>query len=307
MGPQLGMPGMEASGAMHTFEGTYTALVTPFRDGQVDYATLERLVERQLAAGVDGLVPCGTTGESPTLAPGEQREIIGRVVRQARGRAKVVAGTGSNATAHAVLLSREAEELGVDGVLVVAPYYNKPSPAGLFEHYAAIARAVHVPVVVYNIPGRCGVEIPVATLVELRAAFAHVNTVKHATGSVMGASDLLAACAVTLLSGDDPLTLPLMSIGGRGVISVVSNLAPRAVKRLTDAALRGDCVEARAAHEALYPLARALLAIDTNPVPIKTALAMKGWCSDEFRLPLCPLTREAWHKLEGLLKEHPLE
>jgi 4-hydroxy-tetrahydrodipicolinate synthase len=292
---------------MTSLRGTLTALVTPFRDAKLDMAALERLVQRQLDAGVDGLVPCGTTGESPTLSEAEHREVVSCVVRLARGRVPVLAGSGTNSTARTVDLARLNAECGADALLVVAPYYNKPSQEGLFRHFSALAAATELPIVLYNIPGRCGVEISVETIQRLHAAHENVVAVKHATGSVAGAADLMAASDIAVLSGDDPLTLPLMSIGAVGVISVLSNLAPKTVKRLTDAALNGDLAAARAAHRELYPLAKALLSLDTNPIPIKTALALRGVCTDEFRLPLCGLSEDNRRKLARLLDEAPFD
>jgi 4-hydroxy-tetrahydrodipicolinate synthase len=292
---------------MKSLRGTLTALITPFRDGQLDLPALEGLVQRQLAAGVDALVPCGTTGESPTLSEAEHRQVVSCAARLAKGRIPVVAGSGTNSTAKTIELARLNADCGADALLVVTPYYNKPPQEGLFRHFAAIAAASELPIVLYNIPGRCGVEISLDTIKRLRAAHKNIVAVKHATGSVGGAADLMAACDIPLLSGDDPLTLPLMSIGAVGVISVLSNLAPRAVKRLTDAALSGDFATARAAHERLYPLAKALLSLDTNPIPIKTALALRGLCTDEFRLPLCGLSEDNRRKLAKLLDESPLD
>ncbi len=280
---------------MNPFRGTLTALVTPFRDGAVDFAALERHVTQQVEAGVDGLVPCGTTGESPTLSADEQRRVIECVVRAAGRRVPVLAGAGTNDTRKTLELAQAAAEAGASGLLIVAPYYNRPSQAGLFEHFSAVAAAVKLPLVLYNIPGRCGVEIAHDTMRRLRAAHDNIVAVKHATGRVDDAAELLAAGGPELISGDDPLTLALMSLGAVGVISVASNLVPRAVKRLTSAALAGDWAAARAAHQQLLPLAKALLTLDTNPVPIKTALSARGVCAEEFRLPLCPMepTRRA--------------
>ncbi len=292
---------------MNSLRGTLTALVTPFRNGELDVAALEALVQRQLEAGVDGLVPCGTTGESPTLSEAEHREVVSRVVRLAGGRVSVVAGSGTNCTARTVALARLNAECGADALLVVAPYYNRPSQEGLFRHFAAVAAATDRPIVLYNIPGRCGVEISLETIKRLHDAHRNIVAVKHATGSVAAAADLVAACDITVLSGDDPLTLPLMSLGAVGVISVVSNLAPRSVKRLTDAALRGDFAAARAEHGVLHALAKALLSLDTNPVPIKAALAVRGWCTDEVRLPLCGLSEENRRKLVVLLGQSALD
>jgi 4-hydroxy-tetrahydrodipicolinate synthase len=292
---------------MKPLHGTLTALITPFRDGRLDLAALEALVEQQLAAGVDGLVPCGTTGESPTLSEDEHRQVVTCVVQRAAGRIPVVAGSGTNSTARTIDLARLNAECGADALLVVSPYYNKPSQEGLYRHFSAIATATDLPIVLYNIPGRCGVEISVETLKRLRDAHRNIVAVKHATGSVAGAADLLAACDIPVLSGDDPLTLALMSLGAVGVISVLSNLAPQAVKRLTQAALDGDFIAARSAHRALYPLAKALLSLDTNPIPIKTALAIMGRCAEEFRLPLCELSPENRRKLASLLEGCTLE
>jgi len=292
---------------MTHLRGTFTALVTPFRDGHVDYGALERLVERQVASGVDGVVPCGTTGESPTLSDEEHNEVVARVARVVNGRCLVIAGAGSNDTNYAVHLARRAREAGADAVLVVNPYYNKPNQQGLYEHFAAVARAVDLPVVLYNIPGRTGVTLANDTIRRLFDEHQNIVAVKHATGRLDDAAELLQTCEIDVLSGDDPLTWPLMALGGVGVISVLSNLAPRAVKKITDAALAGDMTAAREAHRAAYPLARALLSLDTNPIPIKTALAMRGWCAEEFRLPLCPLGDEARNELQRLLGVHDLE
>lgn len=292
---------------MNPFRGTFTAIITPFRGNEVDFTALEAHVERQIAGGVDGLVPCGTTGESPTLTAEEHRRVVQTVVKIANRRVKIVAGTGSNNTAHAIHLSKEAADLGADGLLVVAPYYNKPSQEGLFQHYAAIARAVKLPIMVYNIPGRCGIEISIDTIKRMHEAHPTISSVKHATGSVGGAADLAAICQIEILSGDDPITLPLMSLGAVGVVSVLSNLAPRSVKRLTQAALAGDWKTALDAHRKMHALGKALLSLDTNPMPIKTACAIRGWCAEEFRLPICPLSAENKAKLARLLEQHPLD
>ena len=277
------------------------ALVTPFRDGQVDAEALDRLVDEQIEAGTDVLVPCGTTGESPTLSHDEHDQVIEAVVRHAPGRCRVMAGTGSNSTAEAIRLTRHAHEVGADAVLLVAPYYNKPTQQGLFEHFSAIARAVPIPQIPYNIPGRCGVEISVDTLVRLRQGHDNIVVVKHATGSTDGASELLGRCELALLSGDDSMTLPLMAIGGCGVISVLANLVPGDVKALVDAAAAGNLAEARRLHHKTFRLAKDLLSLATNPIPIKTALAMTGRMAEEFRLPLCPMDAPAKERLRAAL------
>lgn len=292
---------------MRRFTGTYTALVTPFADGRIDFDALDRLVERQIAGGVDGLVPCGTTGESPTLSPHEHDQVVERVVRRAAGRLAVIAGAGSNDTARAVQMAKHAADVGADGLLVVSPYYNKPTQAGLIAHFRAVAQATPLPVMLYNIPGRCGVEIAIPTIRRLFDETATIRSVKHATGRVDDAAELMHVCQIDVLSGDDPITWPLMSLGAIGVVSVLSNLAPQAVKRLTAAALAGDLPTARAAHRALFALGRALLSLETNPIPIKTALAMRGLCREEFRLPMCRISEENRTKLEAALREHPLE
>ncbi|MFN0137954.1 MAG: 4-hydroxy-tetrahydrodipicolinate synthase [Phycisphaerae bacterium] len=292
---------------MPHFSGSITALVTPFENDKVDFVTLEALVERQIAAGIDGLVPCGTTGESPTLTEDEQHAVIESVVKFTRKRAKVIAGTGSFSTAKMLHASRHAAEVGADGLLIVSPYYNKPTQAGLYEHFAAVARDVKLPIMLYNIPGRCGVEISIPTIARLRRDFANIVSVKHATGRCDDAAELASVSDIEIMSGDDPITLPLMSLGALGVVSVMTNLVPRAVKRLTDAALKKDFAGALAAHRALYPLMKGLLSLETNPIPIKTAMAIRGLCSEEMRLPMCAISAENRAKLEALLSEHTFE
>lgn len=288
------------------FAGTMVALVTPFRDGQVDWAGLEKLVDFHLQQGTDALVPCGTTGESPTLSHEEQDRVIEAVVKRAGRRVPVVAGTGSNSTAEALRLTRHAHQVGADGALLVAPYYNKPTQEGLYRHFATIAEAVDMPLVLYNIPGRCGVEISVATLARLRAEYKNIVAVKHATGSMDTASELATLSDLVILSGDDSMTLPLMSIGAKGVISVIANLIPKDAKALTDAALKGDFAAATQQHRKLFPLARAMLSLETNPIPIKTAMAIKGMIAEEFRLPLCPMTPQNRQKLEAVMRSYGL-
>ena len=282
------------------------ALVTPFRDGEVDYRTLDALVDFQIAGGTDVIVPCGTTGESPTLNYEEHDRVIEAVIRRAKGRAAVMAGTGSNSTAEALALTRHAQKAGADGSLQVAPYYNRPTQEGLFRHFEAIARAVDLPHVLYNIPGRCGVEIGVETMVRLRTACPNIVAVKHATGSMDGASELRSRCDLDIISGDDSMTLPLMSIGGVGVISVLANIIPKDVKALCDAAARGDWAAAQAMHVKMFRLARAMF-IETNPIPIKTAMAAVGLCAEEFRLPLCPMQPANREKLLAAMAEYGIK
>lgn len=283
------------------FTGCMAALVTPFRDGKVDFAALDGLVDHVLAGGVSGLVPCGTTGESPTLDDDERNAVIKAVARRVRGRVPVIAGAGTNSTARSVDHSRAALAAGADGVMLVAPYYNRPSQVGLYEHFSAVARQVSAPIILYNIPGRTGVEISVETIARLRADHRHIVAVKHATGSLDGASELAAACDITILSGDDSLTLPLVSVGAVGVISVLANLLPAEMSAFTAAAVSGDLRGAQQWHRRLFPLARGLLRLDTNPIPIKTALALRGMMAEEFRLPLCPMGTETRQRLTTLL------
>ena len=283
------------------FTGTYTALVTPFnRDGSVDDGKLRALVEWQIAEGVDGVVPVGTTGESPTLEYDEHHRVIGEVAQAAAGRIKVIAGTGANSTAEALMLTREALAQGVDATLQVCPYYNKPSQEGLYRHFSTVAD-LGLPVVLYNIPGRSGREIAVETVARL-AGHGKIVAIKEAGGSVERVSAILDACDLTVLSGDDMLTLPMMSVGAQGVVSVASNLAPRLVGDLVRAATRGDLAAAGCLHARLYHLFRDLF-IDTNPVPVKCAMAMTGRIEEVYRLPLCETSDKVRQQLRQTLRE----
>lgn len=283
------------------FTGTYTALVTPFnQDGSVDYGKLRELVEWQIAGGVDGVVPVGTTGESPTLEYDEHHHVIEATASAARGRIKVLAGTGGNSTAEALMLTREALAQGVDGTLQVCPYYNKPSQEGLYRHFSAVAD-LGLPVVLYNVPGRSGREIAVETVARL-AKHEKVVAIKEAGGSVERVSAILDVCDLTVLSGDDMLTLPMMCVGAQGVISVASNIVPALVAELVRAATRGDMAAAGCLHARLYRLFRDLF-IDTNPVPIKCALAMTGHIEEVYRLPLCETTDKVRQQLRQTLRE----
>ena len=283
------------------FTGTYTALVTPFnRDGSVDYVKLRALVEWQIAEGVDGVVPVGTTGESPTLEYDEHHRVIEEVAQAAAGRIKVIAGTGANSTAEALMLTREALAQGVDGTLQVCPYYNKPNQEGLYRHFSTIAD-LGLPVVLYNIPGRSGREIAVETVARL-AGHGKIVAIKEAGGSVERVSAILDACGLTVLSGDDMLTLPMMSVGAQGVVSVASNLVPRLVGDLVRAATRGDLAAAGCLQARLYHLFRDLF-IDTNPVPVKCAMAMTGRIEEVYRLPLCETSDKVRQQLRQTLRE----
>ena len=273
------------------FTGVITALITPFRNGHVAFDDLRALVEKQIAGGVHGLVPVGTTGESPTLDHGEHLEVIRAVVEASRGRVPVIAGTGSNCTSEAVSLTKRAHEAGADGFLQVAPYYNKPSQEGLFRHFSAVAEVTDKPVVLYSIPGRCVIDIAVPTVERLRKTFAHVNHIKEAGGSCDRVDQLRQALGsdMTILSGDDSLTVPFISIGARGVISVASNLVPADMVAMVNAALAGDFAKALNVHHRLYPVFKALF-IEPNPVPVKAAMVQTGIVSSaDVRAPLCEL------------------
>lgn len=271
---------------MVDFRGAYTALVTPFRDGAVDEDRLRELVERQIAAGVDGLVPCGTTGESVTLTEEETRRVVAAAVAQSKGRVPVVAGAGTNSTAKTIHLARVVREAGADGLLLVCPYYNKPTQAGLEAHFRAVLREVPLPTMLYNIPGRCGVDLSAETLARLADVEAIV-AIKEATGNVIRAQQILSACGdrYAVFSGDDALTVPMMSVGAVGVVSVTSNLLPAEVAAVTGAMRRGDLEAARARHLALLPIHEAMF-VEANPGPIKGAMARAGLLAPEIRLPM---------------------
>lgn len=288
----------------NSFEGVYTALITPMRSGEVLWDVLAELTERQIAAGVAGLVPVGTTGESPTLDPEEHLKVIASVVKVARGRVPVIAGTGANATSEAIHLTREAEKCGASAFLQVAPYYNKPSQEGLYHHFATIANATEKPIVLYSIPGRCGVEIGVDTVRRLVADCPNIRTIKEAGGDVARVSALKAACGdeLTILSGDDGLLLSFAAAGARGVISVASNLAPESMVALTDAALAGDFERARSLQNRYYPLLTDVVFMEGNPVTIKEAMAYLGQIpAPDVRLPLWPMSTGGRERLHGIL------
>jgi 4-hydroxy-tetrahydrodipicolinate synthase len=269
------------------FAGVTVALVTPFRDGEVDFTALRRLVDWHVEQGTDCLSPSGTTGEAPTLSHDEHERVIAAVVEQAAGRLKVVPGTGSNSTREAIRLTLFAQRTGADGALLVGPYYNKPTQEGYYRHFAAVAEACDLPLVLYNIPGRTGSNILPETLARL-AEVPSIVALKEATGSLDQASHVASLCDLTLLSGDDSLTLPLLSIGGRGVVSVVGNLVPRDLKALITAYEAGRTAEALQWHRRLFTLCRDMLGVATNPIPVKTALKLLGRDTGELRLPLCP-------------------
>lgn len=285
------------------FTGTYTAIVTPFKNGQLDEAALAQLIKNQIKGGVEGIVPVGTTGESPTVDCEEHIRIIALSVKFAAGKIKVLAGTGANATSEAIQLTQAAEKVGADGSLQVAPYYNKPTQEGLYQHFRAIARATKLPIVLYSIPGRCGVEIGVETVKRLARECKNIVGIKEAGGSCDRVSQLRAATGpkFTILSGDDSLTLPFMSVGAQGVISVASNVIPREVSQMVKLFESGKAAAALKIHERFYPLFKDLF-IETNPTPVKAALAMMKVIEEEYRLPLVPMDPKNWDILRTTLK-----
>jgi 4-hydroxy-tetrahydrodipicolinate synthase len=285
------------------FTGTYTAIVTPFHGGKLDEPALERLIKFQIKGGVDGIVPVGTTGESPTVSYEEHIDIIVRSVKYAGGKVKVLAGTGGNSTKEAIYLTQEAEKAGADGSLQVAPYYNKPTQEGLYQHFKAIAKATRLPIVLYSIPGRCGIEIAVDTVKRLAHDCKNIVGIKEAGGSCDRVSLLRATLGpkFDILCGDDSLTVPFMSVGAGGVISVASNLIPREVTQMVNAFARGDARKAAALHAKYYSLFKDLF-IETNPIPVKAALAMMKLIDEEYRLPLVSLNPKNWETLRATLK-----
>jgi len=280
------------------------ALITPFQDGQVDFETLEELVEFHLENGTDGIVPVGTTGESPTLSYDEHKKVIEWVVKTVGGRVPVIAGTGSNSTAEAIELTAFARKVGADASLQVCPYYNKPTQEGFYQHFKAIAEEVDIPIILYNIPGRCGGTGLTPQTVARLSEIENIVAIKEATGSLDMTSEILSLCNITVLSGDDSLTLPICSVGGKGVISVIANIVPADVKAMTDLILEGDFVSARKWHRKLFPLAKAMLGLASNPIPIKAAMAMLNLASEELRLPLTPLNDAQKTQLREILVQY---
>lgn len=285
------------------FTGTYTAIVTPFRRGVLDETALEQLIKSQIKGSVDGIVPVGTTGESPTLDYEEHVRVIELAVQFANGQMKVLAGTGGNSTSEAIYLTKAAEEAGADGSLQVAPYYNKPTQEGLFQHFTSIAVATKLPIVLYSIPGRCGIEIGVDTVKRLSVASKNIVGIKEAGGSADRVSQLRAALGpkFNILCGDDSLTLPFMSVGADGVVSVASNIIPREVSRMVNAFASGKISEAQKLHAKYFSLFKDLF-IETNPVPVKAALALMGMVKEEYRLPLVPMSAQNKEVLRATLK-----
>ncbi len=286
------------------FQGSLVAMVTPFKGERVDFDKIRELVDWHIDQGTDGLVPMGTTGESPTVTVDEHEKVIETVVQQAAGRIPVIAGTGANSTAEALELTQFARSVGADATLQVCPYYNKPTQEGLYRHFATIAEQVDLPMVLYNVPGRTAVSLTPQTVARL-ARLKNVVAIKEASGSMDQTSEILSLCDITVLSGDDSLTLPLMAIGAKGVISVVANIVPADVHQLTAAALKGDFAAALQMHRKLFPLCRAMF-FETNPIPVKTACGLLKLCSPEMRLPLCEMGADARKKMEQAMKEYGL-
>jgi 4-hydroxy-tetrahydrodipicolinate synthase len=288
------------------FKGSIVAIVTPFNNGTVDEKKLRELVDFQIGNGTDAIVACGTTGESSTLDYEEHMDVIRIVFEQSAGRVPVIAGTGSNSTAEAIDLTRKAKDLGVAGVLLVTPYYNKPTQEGLYRHYTAIADAVEIPQILYNVPGRTGVNLLPETVARL-APHRNIVAIKEATGSLQQASEIMALCdsRIDVFSGDDFITFPMMACGAKGVISVLANIMPKTVGDLTDAFFAGDLAKARQLHLDTLKIGNAMF-IESNPIPVKTALGLMGKCSDEVRLPLCPMSDANKAKLTAIMKEYKL-
>ena len=288
------------------FSGSMTAIITPFRDGRVDGEALERLVEFQVQNGTSAIVPCGSTGESSTLSHAEHAEVVRLVVKLARGRIPVIAGTGSNSTGEAIALTRAAQEAGAAAALLISPYYNKPTQEGIYQHYKSIAEATRFPLIVYNIPGRTASKIEATTIARL-AELEEIVGLKDATGSLDETQEAIRLCGdkIEVYSGDDSLTLPILAVGGVGVISVVANVMPKESAQMVAACRRGDWDTARRLHYQLLPLIRALF-LETNPIPVKAAVAMMGYCQDALRLPLLPMSDGARAKLRAVMEQFGL-
>jgi len=284
------------------FTGSIVAIITPFRNGKVDEQALRDLIDWQIANGTDGIVPCGTSGESATLSYDEHNHVIEMTVEAVKGRVPVIAGTGSNSTEEAIALTRHAKHVGADGALLISPYYNKPTQEGLFLHHRAIAEAVDLPQVLYNIPGRTAVNVTPQTVARL-SKIKNIVGIKEGSGSVQQVSDIVHLCSdrFTVLAGDDALTLPMLAVGAKGVITVTANVAPADMAGMIDAWLAGDPAKARQLHYKLYPLFQALF-LETNPIPVKHAVALMGKATPELRLPLCAMSQENLDKLTQVMK-----
>jgi 4-hydroxy-tetrahydrodipicolinate synthase len=288
------------------FTGAMVALITPFQDGVIDFKTLDELIGFQLENNIDAIVPCGTTGESPTLTHEEHKRVIERVVKTVAGQVPVIAGAGSNSTAEAIDLTAFSKNVGADATLQVCPYYNKPTQEGFYQHFNAIAEEVNLPIVLYNIPGRCGGTGLTAETVARLSEAENVVTIKEASGKLDMASEIATRCDITIVSGDDSLTLPIASVGGKGVISVVANIVPADVKAMTDLILEGDLVSAMKWHKKLFTLCKNLLSLATNPIPIKAAMAMLNMAPEELRLPMTPMDKSKKAILKKTLIDYGL-
>ncbi|MBA7637072.1 4-hydroxy-tetrahydrodipicolinate synthase [subsurface metagenome] len=288
------------------FTGAMVALITPFQDGVIDFQTLDELIDFQLENGIDAIVPVGTTGESPTLTHEEHKKVIERVVKSVGGQVPVIAGAGSNSTAEAIELTEFSKKVGADATLQVCPYYNKPTQEGFYQHFNAIAEEVDLPIVLYNIPGRCGGTGLTAETVARLAEIENVVAIKEASGKLDMASEIATRCDITIVSGDDSLTLPIASVGGKGVISVVANIVPADVKAMTDLILEGDFASALKWHKKLFALCKNLLSLATNPIPIKTAMSMLNLAPEELRLPMTPMEESKKAILRQTLKDYGL-
>ncbi len=288
------------------FTGAMVALATPFQNGELDFETLDELIGFQLENGIDGIVPVGTTGECPTLSHKEHKQVIERVVKAVAGEVPVIAGSGSNSTKEALELTEFAKKVGADATLQVDPYYNKPTQEGFYQHFRTIAETVDLPVVLYDIPGRCGAGMTPDTIVRLAEDVENIVALKDATGKLDHVSEIATRCDITIVSGDDSLTLPIASVGGKGVISVVANIVPADVKAMTDLILEGDLVQARQWHNKLFALSKGLLSLATNPIPIKAAMAMLNMASEELRLPMVPMDESKKAVLRQALKDYGL-
>lgn len=290
------------------FDGVYTALVTPYKNGKIDYEALEKIIEMQIHGGIDGLVPMGTTGESPTASFDEHKEFVKRVVQLAGKRVKVVAGTGANSTEEAIHLTKAAEDSGVDGALLVNPYYNKPTQRGLIAHFEAVAKSVSIPIILYNIPGRTAVNFLPESVLELLQRVNNVTAIKEASGDIVQMMRVIELCGdkLTLLSGDDNLLLPVLAIGGKGIISVASNFLPSDVKKIVSLYNEKKYIEARELFYKILPVMRVIF-IETNPIPVKAAMEMLGFCSSDVRLPLLPLSGENKKILKQVLSAYGLK
>ncbi|MFA6636000.1 MAG: 4-hydroxy-tetrahydrodipicolinate synthase [Candidatus Omnitrophota bacterium] len=286
------------------FTGAFVALVTPFKNGKVDEKKFRSLVEFQIKNGIDGIVPCGCTGEAATLNAAEQKRLIKITVETAARRVPVVAGTGSNSTSEAIDLTVAAKKAGCDGALIITPYYNKPTPEGQYRHYKTIAKAADIPIMLYNVPSRTGISLLPGTVARL-SKIDNIVAIKEAAGSLQQVVDILSCCGITVLSGDDSMTLPFMSVGALGVVSVAANIIPGRVQDLTSSYLKGDHERSRKIHYEITELCRTLF-IETNPIPVKTALSLMKMVSEEWRMPLCEMTRQNRDKLKVVLKKYKL-